>query len=93
MSIFKYIIKITGNFSKKGFGFSCMHLAYQNDVTGSFFYESPNSVIIEVYGTEDSIDHILEHCRKAEFVEHIRILEKQQTEKKSTEFIMLNQIE
>jgi hypothetical protein len=93
MPIFKYRIQITGVFSKKGFGFSCMHLAYDNNITGSLFYESANSVILEITGNESDILNTIEKCKKEEFINEIHILNKTLTRNKLTDFIMLNQID
>ncbi len=93
MPLYKYRIQVKGTFSKKGFGFSCMRLAYQNNVTGTLFYESDNSVILEITGDEQDVDRITQICKKDDFVTDIHILGKTKTDKKLTDFIMLNQID
>lgn len=70
-----------------------MRLAYQNNITGTLFYESENSVILEITGDEQDVDLIMKICTKEDFVTYIHILSKTKTDKKLTDFIMLNQID
>ena len=93
MPLFKYRLQVIGNFSKKGFGFSCMHLAYLNNITGSLFYESADSVILEITGEEGDTISMINQCKKQDYISEIFILNKTKTENKLTDFIMLNQIE
>ena len=93
MPIFKYRIQLSGTFSKKGFGFSCMHFAHDNNISGSLFYESANSVILEITGEEADIIKTTDKCKKEEYISEIHILNKTITQNKSTDFIMLNQID
>lgn len=70
-----------------------MHMAYDNNITGSLFYESANSVILEITGNEPDILKTIEKCKKEDFINEIHILNKTITRNKLTDFIMLNQID
>jgi hypothetical protein len=70
-----------------------MRLADKYNISGSLFYESPLSVILEIIGTEEDISMIMEKCRKERYIDEIHILHKAITAKTSTDFIMLNQID
>jgi len=93
MPLFQYRLQVIGNFSKKGFGFSCMQFAFKNNFTGSLFYESAESVILEITGREEDIIKTIDLCRREDYISDIHILFKTKTEKKLTDFIMLNQID
>ena len=69
-----------------------MHLAHNNNITGTLFYESANSVILDITGTESDILKTIEKSKKEAYVNEIHILNKSKTQNKSTDFIMLNQI-
>lgn len=93
MFCFIYRLQLKGSFSRKGFGFSCMRLAYQNNITGTLFYESVGSVIIEITGNEKDINRVIEKCKKTDYITEVHILNKTKTAKKHKDFIMLNQID
>ncbi|MEZ5195947.1 MAG: acylphosphatase [Bacteroidales bacterium] len=93
MPYFTYRLHVKGSFSQKGFGFSCMQLAYKNDITGTLFYESASSVILEITGNDEDIHQVIEKCKQAKCVTEIHILNKTTTTKKQNDFIMLNQID
>jgi hypothetical protein len=88
-----YRVQLTGDFSKKGFGFTCMHMAYDNNITGSLFYESAHSIILELTGRDEDILKIIIKCKKEDYISDVYILNKKETENKLTDFIMLNQID
>ncbi|OQX77723.1 MAG: hypothetical protein B6D61_06745 [Bacteroidetes bacterium 4484_249] len=88
----KYRIKAKGNFFNMGFGFSCMQLAFKNDFTGTLFYESAESVILEITGREEDIINVIDIWKREDYISNIHILFKTKTENKLTDFIMLNQI-
>ncbi|MCB2219833.1 MAG: acylphosphatase [Bacteroidetes bacterium] len=88
-----YRVRVHGSFFKKGFGFSCMQLAYQYNITGTFFYESKEAVILEITGEEEDIHYLIEQCQKEKYIKEVLILSKTRTENKLTDFIMLNQID
>ncbi len=89
----QYRIQLTGSFSRKGFGFTCMHLAYDHHITGTLFYESPHAAILEITGNNADILRVIIKLKREPFIDDIHILSKTITEKKLTEFIMLNQID
>lgn len=70
-----------------------MRLAFQNKITGTLFYESVDSVILEITGNEEDIIKVIDHCKKEYYITEIHILNKTKTAKKLTDFIMLNQID
>jgi len=70
-----------------------MHMAYNNNVTGSLYYESENSVIIEIIGKSEAIKNLIEEIRQDDFISDVFILHIKKTAKTSTDFIMLNQID
>lgn len=89
----RYRIHLTGSFSKKGFGFSYMRLAYENNITGSLFYESPKSIILDLTGMDKDILKTIIKCKKEDFIENIHILNKTSTKTKLPDFNVLNQID
>ena len=93
MSFSHFRIRITGSLALKGFGFSCMHAAFESNVTGSIFYESENSAIVEMTGKEEDVLHVVETCRGESFVEGVEILARHHSNSKLSDFIMLNQID
>lgn len=93
MSHIQYRIQLNGDFSKKGFGFTCMHLTYDHHITGTLFYESSHSAILEMTGKNADILRVIIKLKRESFIDDIHILGKKETEKKSTDFIMLNQID
>jgi acylphosphatase len=88
-----YRVRVHGSFSNKGFGFSCMQMAFQYNITGTFYYESKEAVILEVTGQEEDIERVLRNCQKVDFIKEVVVLFKTKTEKKLNDFIMLNQID
>jgi len=70
-----------------------MQLAFKNDITGTLFYESSDSVILEITGNEEDINHLIKKCNQADYITEIYILNKTKSAKKITDFIMLNQID
>ncbi|MCD4694977.1 MAG: hypothetical protein K8S16_01955 [Bacteroidales bacterium] len=92
MLFFQYRIQVKGNFFKKGFGFSCMQLAFNNNFTGTLFYESVESVILEITGREEDLISAIDLWKTEDYISDINILFKTKTENKLTDFIMLNQI-
>lgn len=93
MQLYQYKILITGNLSQKGFGFSCMSLAYKNDISGSLYYESVNSAVLEITGSEKAAVNFIEQCRTMNYINDVHTLNKIQTLIKQTDFIMLNRID
>lgn len=93
MALYQYRLQVIGHFAEKGFGFSCMHMAFQNRISGTLFYESAQSVILEITGEEDDILSAIEQCRKEDYITGIHVLNKIKTKNKSNDFIMLNQID
>jgi len=93
VSHFQYRIQLNGDFVKKGFGFSCMHLTYNHHITGTLFYESPHAAILELTGSNTDILRVIIKLKRESFIDNIHILSKTITEKKLTDFIMLNQID
>ncbi len=93
MVYYHYRIQAKGFFPNTGFGFSCMHLAYNNEVTGSLFYESDNSAILEITGNSEAIETLIDQIKQDDFIKDVFILNKTKTKNKSTDFIMLNQID
>ncbi len=93
MNIVQYSLQVKGNFSQKGFGFTCMQLAYKNNMAGSLFYESGESVILEISGDEEDLLNVINQCKKQSYINEIFILNKTKTQSKLTDFIMLNQID
>lgn len=69
-----------------------MQLAFKNSITGTLFYESAESVILEVSGNEEDIMRIIEECKQTNYITEIHVLNKSKVENKLTDFIMLNQI-
>ena len=88
-----YRIRITGSLASKGFGFFCMHAAFKSNVTGSIFYESEHSAILEMTGNKEDILLVIESCRQEHFVRDVDILARSHSNSKLTDFIMLNQID
>ena len=93
MPYVSYRLQITGSFLNRGFGFSCMREAYDNNISGTLFYESAESVIIEISGREQDLIRLVENCKKADYIKDIHILKRTRTSKKADDFIMLNQID
>jgi len=93
LSYYLYRLRVRGTFSQKGFGFTCMQLTINNNITGTLFYESANSVILEFTGKEEDVNRVLEKCKQANYINEILILNKTKPEKKINDFIMLNQID
>ena len=92
MLFFQYRLQVKGDFSNKGFGFSCMQLAFKNNFTGTIFYESAESVILEITGREEDLISAVNLWKREDYIRDIHILFKTNTENKLTDFIMLNQI-
>ena len=93
MQVYQYKILINGNLSKKGLGFSCMRMAYENNISGTLYYESANSAVIEITGSEKAAINFIEQCKTINYINEIHTLNKTQTIIKHTDFIMLNQID
>jgi hypothetical protein len=93
MPLHLYRIQVKGNFTEKGFGFSCMRMAFQNKITGTLLYESAHSAILEISGEEKDIISVLEQCKKEDYITEVHIINKTKTAHKLTDFIMLNQID
>ena len=93
MIYFTYRLQVKGSFSKKGFGFSCMHMAYDFNLTGTLFYESTESVILEITGREEDIEKAIKQCKNVKFINEVLILNKTKAKNKLNDFIMLNQID
>ena len=70
-----------------------MRMAYQNNITGTLFYESANSAVLEITGKEKDITSLLEQCKNENYIIEVHILGKSKTTNKYTDFIMLNQID
>jgi acylphosphatase len=93
MFSYQYTIRLTGSFLRKGFGFSCMRAAYELNLTGSIFYESGESVQIELEGNEKSIEQLIGEWVNIDFIRHIRILGKSEILLTKNDFIMHNQLD
>lgn len=90
---YNYRIRLTGSFLHKGFGFSCMQMAFEHRLTGTLLYESENSILIEISGREKDILMAIEMCKGVSFIREVIILSKTRTTKTFIDFIMLNQID
>ena len=89
----RYRIQLYGDFSRKGFGFTYTRLAIENNLTGSLYYESRYSVILEITGRDEDILKTIIKSKKEDYIEDVHILNKSITQNRLTDFIMLNQID